>query len=49
MLFDIFVKLYVKLENVLGIRSLFMKAGTFIVPYIFLIVDYVYAMRREIL
>ncbi len=38
---------YLKICDSLGIKSLLLKVGTFIVPQIFLIVDYVYVMRRR--
>ena len=38
---------YLKVCDSLGIRNGFLKMGTFIVPPIFLIVDYVYAMRKK--
>lgn len=38
---------YVKICDSLGIRSALLKVGTFFVPQIFLIVDYVYVMRKR--
>lgn len=38
---------YVKICDSLGIQSLLLKVGTFIVPQVFLIVDYVYLMGKR--
>lgn len=38
---------YLKICDSLNIKNLGLKIGTFLVPQIFLIVDYVYAMRKE--
>lgn len=38
---------YLKICDSLGIKSLLLKVGTFFVPQIFLIVDYVYVMRKQ--
>ena len=38
---------YLKICDSLGIKNLLLKVGTFIVPQIFLIVDYVYVIRRR--
>ncbi len=39
---------YVKICDSLGIQSLLLKVGTFIVPQVFLIVDYVYVMKKMV-
>ena len=38
---------YWKICDSLGIKNVFLKLGTFIVPQVFLIVDYVYVKKRD--
>lgn len=38
---------YWKICDSLGVKNVFLKLGTFIVPQVFLIVDYVYVKKRD--